>query len=304
MVGAGIGALRESRERAFRTGDQLRETIPNADFLGMLPALEGPAPKRRRHRLRRKAGAPEDNAIQAVPQRYRYALDNPLSSFAETLRSIKVAAERDLRDRVPKVVGFVSVLPGEGKSTVSKNFATLLASQGARVLLVDGDVRSAGLTRAVAPNASAGILEVVLDGRPISNVMLREPDSGLLFIPAVYAKRFAYSGDILSALDFRALRDAAGIPFDYIIVDLPPVGAVVDARAAANNLDAYVLVVEWGKTARRAIETMIQSTPPIADKLIGIVLNKVDMNKVRRYENYGSAEYYTKEYETYYRSKV
>ncbi len=58
----------------------------------------------------------------------RYSIDHPLSSFSETLRSAKVAVDLALGDRKPKVVGVISVLPNEGKSTVAKNFASLFGA--------------------------------------------------------------------------------------------------------------------------------------------------------------------------------
>jgi succinoglycan biosynthesis transport protein ExoP len=67
----------------------------------------------------------------------RYAIDHPYSAFAETLRSAKVAADLALKDRSPKIIGVVSLLPKEGKSTVAKNFASLLALGGAMTLLID-----------------------------------------------------------------------------------------------------------------------------------------------------------------------
>ena len=191
-----------------------------------------------------------------------------MSAFSETMRSIKVAVDSDLRTVPTKVIGFVSLLPGEGKTTTSKNFASLLASQGSSVLLVDGDVRNAGLTRALMPGAEAGILEMALDDRHLSEVAVREANSGLIFVPAVRKQRFVYAGAALASMTFRDLRDANDHPFDYIIVDLPPLGAVVDARAAAKNMDGFVLVIEWGTTARRGVESILATHVDIAERLV------------------------------------
>jgi succinoglycan biosynthesis transport protein ExoP len=89
--------------------------------------------------------------------------------------------------------------------------------------------------------------------------------------------------------------------FDYVILDLPPIGVVVDVRAIAPMLEAFVLVTEWGRTIRKAVRTSLSSERGIREKLLGVVLNKVDADKLRRYEGYGSIEYYTGKYAGYYR---
>ncbi len=85
-----------------------------------------------------------------------YVVDHPLSAFAETLRSAKIAIDLTIPGKECKIIGVVSGLPGEGKSTVSINFAELLASQGVRTVLVDADFRNPGATRALAAHAESG----------------------------------------------------------------------------------------------------------------------------------------------------
>lgn len=79
-----------------------------------------------------------------------------------------------------RVVGVVSALPSEGKSTISINLAQLLAGQGARVLLLDADIRNPGATRALARHATEGLLEVLLEGRNIRDVLLHDEKPGSL----------------------------------------------------------------------------------------------------------------------------
>ena len=107
----------------------------------------------RRRRAWTAAGCLATSLQEHVPDNVarvmRYAIDNPFSAFAETLRSAKMAVNHALKDRSPKIIGLVSLLPKEGKSTVAKNFARLLALQGARTLLIDADTRNPALTRAM-----------------------------------------------------------------------------------------------------------------------------------------------------------
>jgi succinoglycan biosynthesis transport protein ExoP len=297
MAGVGVGALREYRDRVFRVASQVRDEL-GLDFLGMLEGLDPAAPPR-------KLGAESRDAKQLIlkDSLQRYTIDHPLSGFSETLRSIKVAADLALADRKPKIIGVISVLPGEGKSTVSKNFASLLAHLGARTLLIDGDLRNPGLTRAVAPHAQVGVLEAIRDDVPLRDCLMLEPDSGLFVLPAVIRKRVSHTSEVLSSPAMRGLLNEAGKYFDYIVVDLPPLGPVVDVRAAASLFDAFVFVVEWGRTARSMVRTILGAEGMVYEKCLGVVFNKVQMGRLNLYENYGSKDYYYGKYSKYYHNE-
>ncbi len=228
-----------------------------------------------------------------------FSTEHPLSSFAETMRSARIAA--DLHVIKPhKIIGVVSVLPGEGKSTVAVNLAQTLA-MSARTLLIDADLRNPGATRALGQHAEAGLLEVLLEGQAPASVMLSAERGDLKFIPAVVKRRVPHSSEMLASPQMaKLLADVAG-QFDYIILDLPPLGPVVDARAIAGKVDGFVMVVEWGATSRRVVRDTLLAEPQIANRCLGVVLNKVDAEKMKLYREYGSSDYYVSRYTAYYR---
>ncbi len=218
--------------------------------------------------------------IQKASSISNHVIDHPLSSFAETMRSAKIAADLAIGDRQPKVIGVVSTLPGEGKTTVSANFAELLASQGARTLLIDADLRNPGLTRALARHADAGLLEAVLNGKSLKELVVVNPTSRLAFLPMVSKHSIPHSSELLMSPAMEQLLKAAGASFDYIVVDLPPINPVVDARAFAARVDAFIFVVEWGRTSRKVARTTSRSEPQIFSKCLGVILNKADQEKI------------------------
>ena len=230
----------------------------------------------------------------------RYSIDHPLSSFSETLRTAKVALDLSLGERRPRIVGVISALPGEGKSTVAKNFASLLAHLGARTILIDADLRNPGLTRGVARHAEAGILEAMRGDQPLSELLLAEPDSGLVVLPAVIKKRVQHPSEALSSLGMRNVLAEAGKSFEYIIVDLPPLGPIVDVRAAASLFDAFLFIVEWGRTPRAVVQNIFAADALLYEKCAGVIFNKVNLKKVNLYEGYGSKYYYYSRYSKYY----
>lgn len=293
VVGAGVGALREHGDRVFRVGAQVRDEL-RLEYLGLLPSvgsIEAVPP--------RSGSEPKAREIRAAAVLQRYAIDHPLSGFAETLRSAKIAIDLALGQRHGKVVGVISAMPDEGKSTVAKNFASLLSKLGARTLLVDGDLRSPSLTLAMARDVKRGLLEVLRGECAIDDLLLEEPETGLKFLPAVVTKRLVQSSEIMASSAMRNMLTAARTEFDYVIVDLPPLGPVVDVRASASLYDVFVLVVEWGLTPRAVLQNLLVQEATLHERCVGVIYNKVDLRRLRLYENYSSKDYYYGRYSKY-----
>jgi len=296
MVGSGIGAYREFRDRFFRTGEQIRDVL-DLEPLGIVPLSKATESD---NAAKVAVPAPHSRVVDKSSAITNYVIDHPLSAFAETLRSAKIAVDVFSEPKKPKMVGMVSMLPGEGKSTLAINFAELLASQGSRVLLIDADLRNPGSTRQIGRRAERGIMEVLQESTPVRDVLMINPNTKLAFLPAVIKRRIPYSSELLAsdAMD-RAIREVSDA-FDYIIFDLPPLLPVVDARAISSKLDAYLFVVEWGKTARSAVKKTLMMNSAVAAKCAGVILNKVDTDKMRYYQSFGTSEFYYSQYSRYY----
>lgn len=288
-IGTGVGAFREFRDRFFRTGEQIRDVL-GLEFLGAIPLVKAIT-------VGKKATVAK-NEIDFRRSITRQVVDHPLSSFAEALRAARIAI--DVRvSKKGKIIGVVSTLPSEGKSTVSVNLAQILA-QGGKTLLIDADLRNPGATRSIAQHAEAGLLEVLLEDRRYKDVILHDDTTGLDLLPAVVRRRVTHSADLLSSPKMSDLLHQAMQDYDYVLLDLPPVGPVVDARAVARKIDGFVVVIEWGKTARKVVRDTLMADPLIAEKSLGVVLNKVDTERMKFYRDYGSSEYYQGRYSSYY----
>jgi succinoglycan biosynthesis transport protein ExoP len=225
----------------------------------------------------------------------RQVVDEPLSRFAEELRSIKIAADIGGSNRNHKVMGITSTLPGEGKSTVSSNLAELIAHSGKRVILLDADLRNPTLTRALAPDAKAGLLEVLNEKLSLKDAICVDDQTGLNFVPTRLKSRLVHSNEVLASERFSNLIDGLRDVYDYIILDLPPLAPVVDVRATAKIVDSYIYVVEWGKTNKNFVQQQLSNAPEVYDLLLGVVLNKADVRVMGRYEDYYGGYGYTAE---------
>jgi succinoglycan biosynthesis transport protein ExoP len=327
VLSFGAAILREAVDRVFRTTRQVENTL-QAHCIAVLPML---APRIKpvggvpvKSAVSRRAASsqdiPADKAALAVglapvasadavsaftstrvmrPIARKKAfmnevIDEPLSAFTEAFRGIKVAADISGRDN--KVIGITSTLPAEGKSTVASNLAQLIAHGGNRVILLDGDLRNPSATRAMAPDAKAGVFEVINGQIPLESGLYTDEVTGLRFLPAVMESRVLHTNEVLASAAFRNLVENLRKTYDYVIIDFPPLAPVVDVRATTQIVDSYVYVVEWGKTRVNLVQDRLLGCPEIHERLLGVVLNKANVNVLERYESYYGKYYYRRHY--------
>ena len=306
MAGGALTFVQELRERAFRLENDVR-TILGLKPLGYLP-LVGGQKKRKPAMIGAKAVKAEPapgEADEDIPleRMTRIVLDAPRSAFAETLRNAKLTSETMLTGRESRVIGVTSALPGEGKSTVATNFAALLAISGKRTLLIDADVRRPGLSAMMKPAPQVGLIEAVSGEIPWTQAVKTDRRSQLTILPIALGKDVARRHDgneLISSPAMKQLLDEARQAFDYVIVDLAPVGPVVDAKAFEPLADGFLFVVEWGKTPSNLVRDLLATKHRIEAKTLGVVLNKTDMAALARYSDAGAAEKYRDLYDQYY----
>jgi succinoglycan biosynthesis transport protein ExoP len=222
----------------------------------------------------------------------RYFVDSPFSRFAESIRAVKVSADLDKVTRSNKVIGVTSSLPDEGKSTIAAALALLCAQGGARVILVDCDLRKPSLSRELSPNAGAGLLEVVTEKVGLDDVIWSDPTSRLSFLPVVVKSRLAHTSEVLASDGIKRLFERLRESYDYVIVDLSPIIPVVDVRSTVHFIDSYLFVIEWGKTKIGVVENALNTARGVYDNLLGVVLSKANLNVLGRYESHlGNSSY-------------
>jgi succinoglycan biosynthesis transport protein ExoP len=287
ILGFGFGIMaafaREQMSRQIHTRAQL-ESLLGTNCLAVIPAFAAKGSALRKHGTTKESEA------------FRQICDvAPFSATAEALRYIKVAI--DLHPTGGKVIGFVSALPGEGKTTVAGGFAAFLAKSGARTLLIDADLRNPSMTRTLGYTEAQGLLELVADKSSFGDLIKTDEKHKFDFLASSTRIRPSNSSDILNSPAVKQMLRTAANDYDYVIVDLPPILPVVDVRAVAHLFDAFVLVVEWGSTSTDEIVKAAAASPVLSERLLGAVLNKADQAVMRRFEGYSdrSYNYYTNE---------
>lgn len=281
-AGVGLALWRERVERVIRTREELQDTS-GLPFLGYLPLLapdemDGPTEPAPPRKPTRGSDEPRKGFTHAFA-----ALKNPRSKFTEVLRNIRIAVDSSAGGKSGYVLGVVSIRPGEGKTTISRNLAAVAAVSGRSVLLIDGDVRTAALSRGLSQSMGLGLHEV-LTGRAVWDATLRrETNSGLHLLPFTSGLGDPAAGDLVGASEFRTLINEARRRYDLTVIDLAPLGPVADARALVPALDGLVMVLEWGKVSPDTLRDILSVDPVLHEKLIGIALNKTDMTALAKY---------------------
>jgi capsular exopolysaccharide synthesis family protein len=243
-------------------------------FLGLVPSVRGD-----KHPVLASSHAPHD--------------------FSESFRSLRTAILSKYAGDGTKIMVVTSAQPLEGKTTTACNIAMALAYGGARVLLIDADMRRPGLHRPLRLTNERGLSQVLIGQARVRDVIQRTVDPNLLAITA--GRTPPNPSELLSSERMKTLlANLAHGPFDWIVIDTPPVLAVTDAVVLAPLVSGVTFVIGAEMTRRRlaerAVETIVASHP----KLVAVVLNKVDFARNKYYYS----RYYGHQYKNYYAEAV
>lgn len=221
---------------------------------------------------------------------------SPLSIFAESVRRTRASIDQALR-KAPEqgsgqVVMITSSNPNEGKSTLSLALARSYALSGHSVLLIDCDLRKPSLHRHLGKSTEIGLLEALTDGdggvEKLAHSITQDPKSPLSVI--LGARHSDTPTDqLLDSPAFTRLLAAAKNTFDFIVLDTPPVGPVVDGLYMARQADAIVFVVKWASTAQREARSNLAALMEAKreDAPVVAALSQQDQTRGEYYRKYG-----------------
>jgi polysaccharide biosynthesis transport protein len=239
-------------------------------FLGLVPSIRGD-----KHPVLASSHVPHD--------------------FGESFRALRTSLISKYPSEGTKIVVVTSAQPLEGKTTTAANIAMALAYGGSRVLLMDADMRRPGLHRPLRLTNERGLSQVLIGQARVRDVIQRTVDPNLLAITA--GRTPPNPSELLASERMKTLlTNLSHGPFDWIIVDTPPVLAVTDAVILAPMVSGLTFVIGAEMTRRRlaerAIDTLMQTRP----KYAAVVLNKVDFARNKYYYS----RYYGHQYKNYY----
>ncbi|MGF7174869.1 GumC family protein [Azospirillum doebereinerae] len=264
-AGAGIllAVLLERADGTVQSLSQIRRVTP-VRIVGTLPVIRGRRWSRR---------PPAEQVLER---------DDPL--FLEHLRAI--AVRTGLAGPAPaKVLLFTSSVSDEGKSSAATSLARMLALSGRRTVLVDADLRAPTVHRVLGLKRGPGLGEYVVEGCGLDAVVQPDTVSGADVITAGQSREAA--SDILQSPRMQELIDDLTRYYDTVIIDTPPVLAVVDTHILARLADMTLMMVRWRSTPISTFMTALQQLSDDRVPVDGIVLSQVDG---RKYKLYGYAD--------------
>ena len=184
-----------------------------------------------------------------------------------------------------KVIGFTSSQPDEGKSSVSLNLAVSMAELGKKVMFIDGDLRKSVLLGRYRINKPINGLTHYLSGLNSLNQIIYSANVDNLHL--IFSGQIPPNpSELLNSKVFSELISDLRKEYDYIIIDTPPLGSVIDAAIIAQNCDGMILVVESNSVSYKFVQKVKEQLDKSDAKILGVVLNKVDMSDTGYYGKY------------------
>lgn len=207
-----------------------------------------------------------------------------IKTLEEYYNSIRTNIQFSGRDL--KVITLTSAQTGEGKSTTAKNLAISFAKAGFRTLLIDADTRNSVMSGTFKSNERYQGLTSFLSGNAeLSDVICDTSIDNLMIIPAGQVPPNPTS--LIQNDNYKRMIETVRGLYDYIIIDTPPLGFVVDAAIIAHSSDASLLVVKAGADKRRTVTKLKEQLEQSGAVFLGVILNKYDIH-LDKYGSYGS----------------
>lgn len=294
ILGSGGAFLRETMDNRMRRPEDVQDEL-GFPLIGVAPNFADDLNLLRRGDKGRAISWREQRhgKLTRKGAQLRFAADHPQSMFADSLRSLMVALNRqDKPEQGGRVVALTSVRKGEGKSILAGNLATMLAGKGHRVVLLGLDMRRPALGDLVHELPPENQLDrLVLGLSEVEEVQPNQALHGLHLISNTGPSQ-------LSLADEKTRRDTAALVeklrrhFDHVVVDLGPSDGFADSRAAMRLFDSLVLAVEWGQTRKEALRRAVQDRDIDPARFLGAIYTKVPISAYVSYNGRLSREYY------------
>ena len=292
LFGAGLALFLEYLDDTIRTTEEV-ENVLRLPALAVIPTIDS-MPKRRL--LLVGGNNAEDEEARANSE--LLINNDPRSSLAEAYRQLRTSILLSTAGHAPKSLLITSSLPSEGKTTTAVNTAISLAQTGAKVLVIDADMRRPRLHSVFGVSNGEGLSTILssdLKTEEILKIVQYENDSKLHLLPSGPIP--PNPAELIGSEQMAKLLKTMSENFTHVVVDSPPIASFTDGVLVASMVDGVILVVHSGKSSRNVVRRSRQLLQDINAKIFGVVLNNVNLRSQDSY-------YYYQSYDqrVYYRS--
>ncbi len=270
LFGSGLALFLEYLDDSIKTTEEV-ENYLQLPALAAIPAIDS-APKRRLLLV----GA--NNEEQDDSNRQLLISKDSRSSMAEAYRQLRTSILLSTAGHPPKSLLITSSLPAEGKTTTAINTAISLAQTGAKVLVIDADMRRPRLHSVFNKSNAEGLstmLSSVLENDDILEIIQKDDESNLYLLPSGPIP--PNPAELIGSEQMRNLLIILENNFTHVVIDSPPVASFTDGVLIASLVDGVILVVHSGKSSRQVVHRSRQLLQDIGAKIFGVVLNNVNL---------------------------
>lgn len=280
LLGVGLALVLERLDDTVKSPDELRDAM-DVTLLGLIPAIDT-------SELR------DGESAHTVGRLVSHA--DPRSPVAEAYRSLRTNLAFARSAQHVQTIVVASPGPGDGKSTTAANLAITFAQQGQRTLLVDADMRRAVLDKTFDFPRTPGLTDVIIGTVALEAAARATQVPNLSVLPS--GQFPPNPSELLGSPAMREVLRRAKESFDVVLFDSPPLLAVTDAAVLSTLVDGTILVVRTASTAREAVRRALGQLRTVHGRVLGAVLNDVDVRGGAYYGGYGYYYAYGAEHET------
>lgn len=214
--------------------------------------------------------------------------------IAEAYRTIRTNLLFALANTDNHVVLFSSAEPSVGKSTLCSNLAIVMAQTGAKVLIIDGDMRKPVQHRHFHRPKSDGLSKILGGFSTPEDVIVRQvaPNVDAIFSGPIPPN----PSELLGAPQMEALLNKARKEYDFVFVDMPPLNVVADALVLAQHSAGVVVVARQGQTYYEELQECLENIKLSNAPVLGVVITDVHENMA----GYVGRQYYYRCYDYHY----
>lgn len=281
IFGMGLALLLEYLDDTIRTTEEI-ENYLQLPALAAIPTIDS-LPKRKLLLVGANEGDDEE-----VNSPLLIAADSR-SSLAEAYRHLRTSILLSTAGRAPKSLLITSSLPSEGKTTTATNTAISLAQTGARVLIIDADMRRPRLHSIFNVDNKVGLSSLLaseLSDHDLTGAIKQDEKTKLFLITSGPIP--PNPAELIGSSQMANLLANLQTRFTHVVVDSPPIASFTDGVLIASMVDGVILVVHAGQSSRQVVRRSRQLLQEIGAKILGVVLNNVNLNSKDNYYYYQS----------------